>query len=348
MTLRGITLRNRLALAPMCQYAADDGIASDWHLVHYGARALGGVGLIVAEATAVTPDGRITPRDLGLWDDAQIVALARVAEFIKEQGVVAGIQLAHAGRKASAAPPWDGGVPIGPEAGGWTPVRGASPIPFDDVFPPPDPLSTAEIEAVVEAFGMAARRALDAGFEVVEIHGAHGYLLHSFLSPLSNRRTDEYGGSFENRTRFLREVVLAVRKVLPENLPLLLRISCTDWVEGGWGIEDSVALARMVGPLGVDLIDCSAGGIDPTASPPLGPGFQTPFAQELRTRTNILTGAVGLITDPAQADHIVRTGQADLVLLGRLLLRDPGWPLRAARELGQDVDWPVRYVRGQV
>jgi len=348
LTLGGITLKNRLALAPMCQYAAENGKATDWHLAHYGARALGGVGLIIAEATAVVPDGRITPLDLGLWADDQIAPLARVAGFMRDQGAVPGIQLAHAGRKASAAPPWEGGTPIDPGSGGWTPVRGASPIPFDHVFPTPDPLTSDEIEDLVEAFGAATERAIAAGFQVIEIHGAHGYLLHSFLSPLSNRRTDEYGGSFENRTRFLRAVVERVRRVMPPDLPLLLRISCTDWVEGGWAVVDSVALARMVEPLGVDLMDCSSGGIDPAASPPTGPGFQTPFAERIRREVGLATGAVGLITDPAQADHIVRTGQADLVLLGRLLLRDPAWPLKAAKELGYDVEWPVRYVRGRV
>jgi 2,4-dienoyl-CoA reductase-like NADH-dependent reductase (Old Yellow Enzyme family) len=348
LTLREVTLRNRIALAPMCQYSGEDGIANDWHLVHLGARALGGAGLLIAEATAVAPEGRISPQDLGLWSNDQIEPLARVTRFIRENGSVAGVQLAHAGRKASSARPWDGGTPIAPEAGGWAPVRGASPIPFGEGYPTPEPYTVDELGAVVEAFATAAERALRAGFQLVEIHGAHGYLLHSFLSPLSNHRHDEYGGSFENRTRLLREVLVAVREVWPPEFPLLLRISATDWMEGGWSLEDSVSLARMAGPLGVDLVDCSSGGAHPAAAAPVGPGFQTPFAQRIREETGIPTGAVGLITEPAQADHIVRTGQADMILLGRVLLREPHWPLRAARELGQDGSWPVQYLRGRV
>jgi len=298
------------------------------------------------EATAVAPEGRISPQDLGVWKDEQVEPLARVVRFVKEHGAVAGIQLAHAGRKASLARPWEGGAPLGPEDGGWAPVRAASPIPFDEGYRTPSPLDSEELGGIVDAFRTGAELALKAGFQLVEIHGAHGYLLHSFLSPLSNRRTDDYGGSFHNRTRLLREVVVGVREVWPVELPLLLRISCTDWMEGGWGPDDSVALARMVGPLGVDLVDCSSGGGHPAASPPVGPGFQTPFAERIRRETGIPTGAVGLITDPIQADHIVRTGQADLVLLGRQLLREPAWPLRAARELGQDVDRPAQYLRG--
>lgn len=346
LTLRGVTLKNRIAVAPMCQYSAQDGKATDWHLVHLGALALGGAGLLIAEATSVAPEGRITPEDVGLWKDDQVEPLARVTRFVREQGAVAGIQLAHAGRKASMSRPWDGGTPLGPEGGGWAPVRAASPIPFDEGFPTPLPLEVEEIGGIVEAFVKGAERAYAAGFQVVEIHAAHGYLLHSFLSPLTNQRTDEYGGSFENRTRFLREVLEAVRPVWPAELPLLLRISCTDWVEGGWEADDSVELARMLGPLGVDLLDCSAGGGHPAAAPPVGPGFQTPFAERIRREVGLPTGAVGLITDPVQADHIVRTGQADLVLLGRQFLREPSWPHRAARELGVDVDRPVQYLRG--
>ena len=346
LSLREVTLKNRIALSPMCQYSARDGMATDWHLVHLGARALGGAGLLLVEATAVTPEGRISPQDLGLWKDEQVESLARVVRFLKENGTVAGIQLAHAGRKASLARPWEGGAPLGPEDGGWAPVRAASPIPFDEGYPTPAPLDTGELGGVVDAFVKGAERALKAGFQLVEIHGAHGYLLHSFLSPLTNRRTDDYGGSFDNRTRLLREVVGGVREVWPAELPLLLRISCTDWMEGGWSPDDSVALAQMVGHLGVDLLDCSAGGGHTAASPPVGPGWQTPFAERIRREAGIPTGAVGLITDPVQADHIVRTGQADLVLLGRQLLREPAWPLRAARELGQDVDRPAQYLRG--
>ena len=346
LSLREVTLKNRIAVSPMCQYSAQDGMANDWHLVHLGARALGGAGLLLAEATAVLPEGRISPQDLGLWKDEQVEPLARVTSFIKEHGCVAGIQLAHAGRKASMARPWEGGTPLGPEAGGWAPIRGPSPLPFDDGYQVPEPLAVEELEGIVNAFVKGAERALKAGFQLVEIHGAHGYLLHSFLSPLSNQRTDDYGGSFDNRTRLLREVVVGVREIWPAELPLLLRVSCTDWMEGGWGPDDSVELARMVGPLGVDLLDCSAGGGHPAASPPVGPGYQTPFAEKIRREAGIPTGAVGLITEPVQADHIVRTGQADLVLLGRQLLREPAWSLRAARELGQKVDRPVQYLRG--
>jgi len=346
ISLREVTLKNRIALSPMCQYSARDGMETDWHLVHLGARALGGAGLILAEATAVAPDGRISPQDLGIWKDEQVEPLARVARFVRDHGAVAGIQLAHAGRKASLARPWEGGAPLGPEDGGWAPVRGASPIPFDEGYPTPAPLDRGELEGIVDAFAKGAARALKAGFQLVEIHGAHGYLLHSFLSPLSNQRTDDYGGSFDNRTRLLREVVVGIREVWPAEFPLLLRISCTDWMEGGWGPHDSVALARMVGPLGVDLVDCSSGGGHPAASPPMGPGFQTPFAERIRREAGIPTGAVGLITDPIQADHIIRTGQADLVLLGRQLLREPAWPLRAAMELEQTVDRPAQYLRG--
>jgi 2,4-dienoyl-CoA reductase-like NADH-dependent reductase (Old Yellow Enzyme family) len=348
LTLRGVTLRNRIALSPMCQYSAEDGMANDWHLVHLGARALGGAGFILAEATAVLPEGRISAGDLGLWRDDQVEPLARVARFIREQGAMAGIQLAHAGRKASTAKPWERSTPLGPGAGGWTPVRGASPVRFGEGYPTPEPLTGEELRWLVEAFAKAAGRALRAGFQAVEIHGAHGYLLHSFLSPLSNRRTDEYGGSFSNRTRLLKEVVTAVRQVWPAELPLLLRISCTDWVDGGWSPADSVALAREVKALGVDLVDCSSGGIHPTATPPMEPNYQVPFAEKIRREADLPTGAVGMITDPYQADQIIRTGKADLVLLGRKLLREPAWPLRAARALGQDVEWPVQYLRAKV
>jgi len=347
-TLRGVTFRNRIALAPMCQYSAEDGMANDWHLVHLGARALGGVGLLLAEATAVLPEGRITPQDLGIWKDEQVEPLARVTDFIREQGGVPGIQLAHAGRKASSARPWEGGKPVGPDAGGWAPIWGASPIPFSEEYPSPTPLEGGELSGIVEAFVKGAERALKAGFQVVEIHGAHGYLLHSFLSPLSNQRTDDYGGSFENRTRLLREVVVGVREVWPAELPLLLRISCTDWMEGGWTPEESVELAQMVKLLGVDLVDCSSGGAHPAASPPMGPGFQVPFAERIRSEAGIPTGAVGLITDPEQANEIVRSGQADMIFLGRKLLREPAWPIRAAEALGQEVEWPLQYLRAKV
>jgi 2,4-dienoyl-CoA reductase-like NADH-dependent reductase (Old Yellow Enzyme family) len=349
LTLREVTVRNRIALSPMCQYSAGrQGEATDWHFVHLGARALGGAGMVLAEATAVAPEGRISPADLGIWKDDHVPALARIARFIRDGGAVPGIQLAHAGRKASTARPWDGHGPLGTDRGGWAPIRGASPIPFARGYAVPEPLDDSGLKGVVDAFARGAERALDAGFQVVEIHGAHGYLLHSFLSPLSNRRGDAYGGSFENRTRLLREVIAAIRTVWPPELPLLLRISCTDWLEGGWSVHDSVALAGVVGPLGVDLVDCSSGGIVPEGVPPLGPGYQVPFADQIRRESGVATGAVGLITGPEQAEEIVGTGKADMVFLGRQLLREPAWPLRAARALGQKVEWPVQYLRGKV
>lgn len=347
LTLRDVTVKNRIALSPMCQYSARDGMASDWHLVHLGARALGGAGLILLEATAVAPEGRISPQDLGIWSDAQIEPLARIVRFLEEQGAVPGIQLAHAGRKAGTARPWEGNAFLGPEAGGWQEIRGPGPLPFQEGFPDPDPLLEEEMPTVVRAFTDGARRARDAGFKVVEIHGAHGYLLHSFLSPVSNQRTDGYGGSFENRTRLVREVTGAVRDAWPSGLPLLLRISCTDWMEGGWTLDDSVELAREAQALGVDLLDCSSGGIHPDATPPMTPSYQVPFAERIRREAGVPTGAVGLITEPAQADDILRTAKADLVLLGRQLLREPHWPLRAARELGHDTEWPPQYERAK-
>lgn len=346
LKLREVTFKNRIGLAPMCQYSAVDGKATDWHLVHMGARALGGAGMIMFEATAVVPEGRITSHDVGLWKDDQVGPLARVVDFIKEHDAVAGVQLAHAGRKGSLSRPWEGGTPVGPDRGGWIPIRAPSAIPFDDGWQTPVPLEAGELGGIVEAFAKAAERSLAAGFEFVEIHGAHGYLLHSFLSPLANQRTDDYGGSFENRTRLLREVVVAVREVWPSELPLLLRISCTDWMEGGWTPDESVELARMVMPLGVDLLDCSSAGGHPACAPPVGPGFQTQFAERVRRETGLPTGAVGLITEPVQADHIVRSGQADMVFLGRQLLREADWPNRAARVLGHDVKRPNQYLRG--
>ncbi|MFN3652041.1 MAG: NADH:flavin oxidoreductase/NADH oxidase [Armatimonadota bacterium] len=346
LTLRDLTLRNRIAVAPMCQYSSEDGFANDWHLVHLGSRAVGGAGLVIAEATAVEARGRISPQDLGIWEDAHVEPLSRVTRFIREHGAVAGIQLAHAGRKASTARPWEGGRPVTEAQGGWRPVVGPSALPFADGYPVPEALTEDGIRGIVDAFAEGARRSLLAGFELVEIHAAHGYLLHEFLSPLSNRREDRYGGSWENRTRLVREVVTAVRRVWPERLPLFVRFSATDWVEGGWDVEQSVELARALRPLGVDLIDCSSGGSVPSAGAiPIGPGYQTPLAQRIREGAGIPTGAVGLITRPEQADHIVRTGQADLVFLARELLRDPYWPLRAARELGQPIPAPAQYQR---
>ncbi|MDD2734934.1 MAG: NADH:flavin oxidoreductase/NADH oxidase [Desulfuromonadaceae bacterium] len=345
LTLRGVTLPNRIAVSPMCQYSSVDGSANDWHLMHLGSRAAGGAGLVLTEAVAVTPQGRISPHDLGLWSDEQIEPLARIVRFISQRGSVAGIQLAHAGRKGSTAPPWENrGVTLTEAEGGW-PIVAPSAVPYDDGCIVPTALTGEGLTEITDAFVQAARRALLAGFQVAEVHAAHGYLLHQFLSPLSNRRSDGYGGSFENRIRLLREVVIAVRNVWPDHLPLLVRISATDWVEGGWDLEQSLELVRQLLPLGVDLIDCSSGGSAPHAIVPVGPGYQTQFAERVRRETGSKTGAVGMITDPAQADHIIRSGQADLVLLARELLRDPHWPLRAARELGHLVPWPAQYVR---
>jgi 2,4-dienoyl-CoA reductase-like NADH-dependent reductase (Old Yellow Enzyme family) len=341
---RGLELRNRIAMSPMCQYVSTDGFANDWHLVHLGSRAVGGVGLVLVEATSVTPEGRISPQDLGIWSDDHVDGLARCARFIESQGAAAGIQLAHAGRKASTAPPWEGGRVVPPERGGWRTVA-PSLIPFRDDEPKPEALDAAGVRAVVDAFADAARRARAAGFSVVELHAAHGYLLHQFLSPLSNRRTDEYGGAFENRVRLTLDVVDAVRAVWPEELPLYVRISATDWAPGGWDVEQSVALARLVRDRGVDLIDCSSGGLVPGARIPAAPGYQTGFAERIRREAQVATGAVGLITAPEQADETVRTGRADLVLLARELLRRPYWPLHAAKRLGAAAPWPKQYLR---
>ncbi len=331
----------------MCQYSAVDGRANDWHLVHLGARAVGGAALVLFEATAVEPRGRISPGDLGLWEDAQIEPLARIVRFVEAQGAVAGLQLAHAGRKASVRAPWDhGGAPLASGDGGWTPVA-PSPVPVADGYPVPPALDAGELAGVVRAFAAAARRAAAAGFRAVEVHAAHGYLLHQFLSPLSNRREDAWGGSLEHRTRLTREVVAAVRAEWPERLPLLVRISATDWADGGWDADQSVALARMLLPLGVDLVDVSSGGLVPHAKVPVGPGYQTAFAERIRREAGIRTGAVGMISSPEQADHVIRTGQADLVLLAREFLRDPYFPLRAARALGQDGPWPKQYLRAR-
>ncbi|MFZ2948376.1 MAG: NADH:flavin oxidoreductase/NADH oxidase [Desulfuromonadaceae bacterium] len=345
LTLRSISLSNRIAVSPMCQYSSVDGFANDWHLVHYGSRAAGGAGLVLTEATAVTPQGRISPQDLGIWTESHIEFLARIVHFISQRGSVAGIQLAHAGRKASTPPPWENrSVTLSEAEGGW-PIVAPSAIPFDAGCIIPTALTEDDIKNIATAFVAAAQRSFLAGFQVAEIHAAHGYLIHQFLSPLSNQRTDHYGGSFENRTRLLKNIVQSVRAVWPENLPLLVRISATDWVNGGWDVEQSVELVRQLLPLGVDLIDCSSGGSDPHARIPLGPGYQTGFSEQIRRQTGSKTGAVGLITAPAQADHIVRSGQADLVLLARELLRDPYWPHKAARELGQPAPWPAQYVR---
>jgi 2,4-dienoyl-CoA reductase-like NADH-dependent reductase (Old Yellow Enzyme family) len=345
LQIRDVRLANRIAVSPMCQYSSEDGLATDWHLVHLGSRAIGGAALVVVEATAVLPEARISPQDSGIWSDAHIEPFARITKFIHSQGSVAGIQLAHAGRKASTVRPWDGTGKLGVNEGGWSDVVAPSAIPFAPNYPQPAAVTTGRITAIVESFGKAAQRALDAGFRVLEIHSAHGYFLHEFLSPLSNRRSDQYGGSFENRTRIVREVVAKVRRVWPERLPLFIRISATDWVEGGWDIEQAVELARTLRPLGVDLVDCSSGGNVADAKIPIAPGYQVPFAERIRRDAAVLTGAVGMITDARQADEIIRGGQADLVLLAREMLRDPYWPLHAAAQLGKPISWPAQYLR---
>lgn len=344
LTLRGLTLPNRIAVSPMCQYQAKEGMPTDWHLVHLGGLAQGGAGLVFTEAAAILPEGRISPEDLGLWNMDQAEALAPIAHFIKGQGAVPGIQLAHAGRKAATFAPWRGSGHVPHEAGGWRPVA-PSALPFDTGWAVPTALDIPGIIAVIDGFMDAARRALAAGFQVIEVHAAHGYLLHQFLSPSSNQRTDSYGGAFENRTRLLREVVGALRSILPEELPLFVRISATDWAPGGWDLDQSVALAAELKALGVDLVDCSTGGQVAGAKIPVGPGYQVPFAARIRTEAGLATGAVGLITEPTQAEQILAEGSADLVLLGRELLRDPRWPLRAARVLGAEVPWPASYAR---
>ncbi len=344
LKLRDIVLSNRIGMPSMCQYSAQDGLANDWHFVHYSSRSVGGAALMNIEATAVSPEGRISPADLGLWNDEQIAPLARIVRFVREQGVVIGLQLAHAGRKASVSLGWQAQRPLDAGEGGW-PVLAPSAIPFGDGYPVPHELDAAGIKQLVAQFVASARRAREAGFQTVEIHAAHGYLLHQFLSPLANQRSDTYGGSFENRTRLVREVVSAVRAEWPERLPLLIRLSATDWVEGGWTADETVELCRALKGLGVDLVDVSTGGMVPTAKIPVGPGFQTEFAERVRREANIPTSAVGLITSPAQADHIVRSGQADMVLLGREVLRDPYWPLHAAQALEQKAAWPAQYLR---
>ena len=345
LTLRGVTIRNRIGVSPMCEYSSVDGFANDWHMVHLGSRAVGGAGLVLTEATAVSADGRISPFDLGIYRDEHLEVLSRITSFITAQGAVPGMQLSHAGRKASSDAPWRGGRPLSLAEGGWTPIWAPSAIPFSDRSPVPQALDVAGIRGVIAAFRDAARRALDAGFKVIELHGAHGYLLHEFLSPLSNQRVDEYGGSFENRIRLFVEVTQAVRGVWPDSLPLLARVSGTDWSPAGWDLDQSVELARVLGPLGVDLVDCSSGGIVPGVKIPVGPGYQVKIAERIRRDAGIATAAVGLITDARQAEAIVHAGQADMVFLARQLLRDPYWPLHAAKTLGASVTWPVQYQR---
>jgi 2,4-dienoyl-CoA reductase-like NADH-dependent reductase (Old Yellow Enzyme family) len=343
LTMRGVRFRNRIVMSPMCQYSATEGLANDWHLVHLGSRAVGGVALVMVEATAITRDGRISPGDMGIWEDRHIEPLARIARFVHSQGALAGIQLAHAGRKASCEVPWKGGASLKtPEEGGWT-VVGPSPIQFSEGDPVPVPLDEAGIDGVVAAFEAAARRALAAGFCVIEIHSAHGYLLHEFLSPLSNHRHDQYGGSLENRMRLLLQVATTIRRLMPDQLPLFVRISATDWADGGWDADQSVVLARRLKDLGVDLIDVSSGALTPKARIPVAKGFQVPFARKIRDEADIKTGAVGMITEPDYANEIITEGDADLVFVGRELLRQPYWALRAEQELGAEPSWPTPY-----
>ena len=347
LQIRDIILGNRIVVSPMCQYSANDGMANDWHLVHLGSRAVGGAGLVFTEATAVSPVGRISPHDLGIWKDEHIEGLRRIVKFVRAQGSEIGIQLAHAGRKASVQEPWNGNRLIKEEEGGW-PVLAPSPVAYDAHYAEPVELTTAGIREVVAEFKAAARRAMLAGFKVVEIHAAHGYLIHQFLSPLSNRRNDEYGGSFENRARLLMEIVDAVRSGWPPGYPLFVRISSTDWAAGGWAVEDALRLAGMLKERGVDVIDCSSGGLVPYQKIPAGPGYQVEFSQKIRSATGILTGAVGIITDAVQAETLIVTGQADLIFLARQLLRDPYFPLHAAAELRQkDIHWPLQYERAR-
>ncbi|GAB3676788.1 NADH:flavin oxidoreductase/NADH oxidase [Salinisphaera aquimarina] len=344
-TIGDVTFRNRIFVSPMCQYSSEDGHPTDWHFVHLGSRAVGGAGMVMIEATAVTPDGRITPDDSGIWSDDHIAGFKRINDFVRAQGAVAGMQIAHAGRKASTDAPWRGGQPLGSDARGWAPWA-PSALAFKEGHSVPKAMSAQDIDETVAAFAKAAERALEAGVQLVEIHMAHGYLLHEFLSPLSNKRDDDYGGCLENRARFPLAVVRAVRKVWPKNLPLFVRISGSDWEDGGWDLEQSVRLCHWLKDEGVDVIDCSGGGNTPTARIPVGPGYQTDFAATIKREVGIATGAVGMITEPVQAEHIVHSGQADCVLLARELLRDPYFPLRAAAELhGDQGDWPPQYER---
>jgi 2,4-dienoyl-CoA reductase-like NADH-dependent reductase (Old Yellow Enzyme family) len=346
LQLRGLTFRNRIFVSPMCQYSSRDGFPRDWHLVHLGSRAVGGAGLVMVEATAVSPEGRISPDDSGIWSDAHAEALAPIARFIREQGAVAGIQIAHAGRKASTDLPWQGGGPLGPDRRGWQPVA-PSPLPFAQGHPVPREISLEDLETIRSQFEAAARRALAAGFQVLEIHLAHGYLLHEFLSPLTNLRKDAYGGNFENRMRFPLRITGSVRDIWPKDLPVFVRLSVTDWAEGGWDLEQSLAFCRELKEQGIDFIDCSSGGLVPHAVIPTGPGFNTPFATAIRNHVKIATSTVGFITDPVQAEQIVATGLADAVFLAREMLRNPYWPMEAAKALKADIPWPAQYLRAK-
>lgn len=346
LTIRNITLKNRIVVSPMCQYSSVDGFANDWHLVHLGKFATGGSALVFTEAAAVNPEGRISPDDLGIWKDEQIVYLKKITDFIKKNGAIAGIQLAHAGRKASYSSPWKGHLYVAPQQGGWIPVA-PSPIAQKSSQQTPKELTNDEIEEVITDFIEASKRAVKAGFDVIEIHGAHGYLINEFLSPLSNFRTDHYGGSFENRIRILTQIVSKMRTVIPEEMPLFVRLSATDWVEGGWNEDDTVALGKILEQMGVDLMDCSSGGNSVDQQIPLKPMYQVPYAQKVKEKTGLLTGAVGLITTAIQAENIIKEGRADLVFLARQLLREPFFPLHAAHQLGVDITWPVQYDRAK-
>lgn len=344
LEIRGVRLANRIVVSPMCQYSSPDGFATDWHLVHLGSRAVGGAALVFTEATAVTPEGRISPWDLGIWKDEHVEPLSRITRFLREQGAVPGIQLAHAGRKGSTKRPWEGTGKIPESEGGWQPLA-PSALAFEPSYPTPAALDDAGIRRILSAFSDAAQRALDAGFEVIEIHAAHGYLIHEFLSPLSNQRTDSYGGSLDNRIRLLYETVAAVRKVWPAHLPLFVRISATDWVEGGWDVDQSIYAVKKIAPLGVDLIDCSSGGLDPRQKIPVSPGYQVSFAQQIRDAAGILTGAVGMIEVPEMASQILRQDKADVVIFAREFLRRPYWPIEEASEMGVPLTWPAQYLR---
>lgn len=345
--IKSVELRNRIVVSPMCEYSSEDGLANNWHLVHLGARAVGGAGLVITEAAAVSPEGRISYADLGIYKDEHIEKLKEITNFIHQQGAIAGIQLAHAGRKASHHTPWDGNAQIpSNQPNGWKSFA-PSAISFAATEEAPVELDKAGIEKVKADFKAAAARAYKAGFKVIEIHGAHGYLVHQFLSPISNKRTDEYGGPFENRIRLLLEIIAEIKQVWPDDLPLFVRISATEWTEGGWSIEDSVELAKLLKQAGVDLIDCSTGGNVAGAKIPVGPGYQVQFAEQVRKQGGIPTGAVGLITEAQQAEDIVKAGQADLIIIARELLRDPHFPLRAAHQLGYDIKWPVQYERAK-
>ena len=346
LKIRGIELKNRIVVSPMCQYSSIDGFANDWHLVHLGSRAVGGAAMIITEAAAVSPEGRISPDDLGIWKDEHIVFLKRITDFIKSQGTIPGIQLAHAGRKASHSSPWKGNKALAIDEGGWD-TFAPSAIPYKSSEPSPKEMSPADIKKIIADFGDAAKRAVQAGFEVIEIHGAHGYLIDEFLSTLSNHRNDEYGGNFENRIRLVLEIVTVVRKIIPDSMPLFVRISATDWVEGGWDISDSVKLAKVLKEMGVDVIDCSTGGNSPDQKIQVAPMYQVSFAEQIKKDTGILTAAVGLITTVDEAEGILTNGRADLVLMARAFLRDPYFPLHAAKETGTDIEWPEQYQRAK-